>query len=198
LDKKKEDNEYVKIDTPEGNSNDTLLADSIRIQYSKLSEDWRQFNNILWGIPSVAVSIMVGIIAVAYQPGLAGWPRFVALAIGSLFLFALALEVAKKRLHMILAEDVLTEIQNSKIMGLGEFKLSWGKAYDYWDTIKDSSRHAHEDGLFRSILKHKLHAPTYLLWIIYLAAISVGILAVLHLVSIIAEQFEFSLPFELP
>jgi hypothetical protein len=68
----------------------------MKTQYGKLSEDWRQFNTILSGIPTVAVSIMAGIIIVAYQPGLAGWPRFVSLAIGSLFLFALTIEVVKK------------------------------------------------------------------------------------------------------
>jgi hypothetical protein len=39
---------------------------------------------------------MAGIIVVAYRPELAGWPRFVSLAIGSLFLFGLTIEVIKK------------------------------------------------------------------------------------------------------
>jgi hypothetical protein len=61
--------------------------------YNRLVQDWREFNDLLWKIPSVAVSIMAGIVVAAYQPYLTGSPRIISLAIGSLFLLALSLEV---------------------------------------------------------------------------------------------------------
>ena len=72
----------------------------MKIQYSKLSDDWRHFNNIIWGVPSVAVAIMTGVILAPYNPDLQGWPRITYLGVGSLFLFALTIELVKKRLHM--------------------------------------------------------------------------------------------------
>jgi hypothetical protein len=69
--------------------------ETIKTQYEKLAEDWRRFNSIIWGIPSVAVAIMTGIIVTAYQSELEGWPRFTSLAVGALFLFALAVELSK-------------------------------------------------------------------------------------------------------
>jgi len=69
-------------------------------QYDRLSEDWRHVNNIMWGIPSIAVSIFTGIIVAAYQPDLAGWPRITALGVGSIFLFSITVEIIKKRLLM--------------------------------------------------------------------------------------------------
>lgn len=69
LDKSNESNMQQRSEKGIGNcSNEKPSFDSLKTQYDKLSEDWRQSNNILWGIPSVAVSIMVGIIVVAYQP----------------------------------------------------------------------------------------------------------------------------------
>lgn len=74
----------------------------IKAQYDKIANDWRHFNTIIWGIPSVAVAIMTGIIIAAYQPhaDLQGWPRIASLSLGSLLLFALTVETVKKRHHM--------------------------------------------------------------------------------------------------
>jgi cell division protein FtsW (lipid II flippase) len=69
-------------------------------QYDRLAQDWRELNNIMWGIPSIAVSIFTGIIVVAYQPDLAGWARIIVLGVGSIFLFAVTVEIIKKRLLM--------------------------------------------------------------------------------------------------
>jgi hypothetical protein len=85
--------------------------DLMKTQYSKLSDDWRHFNTIIWGVPSVAIAIMTGVILVAYNPDLVGWPRITTLSVGSLFLFALTIELVKKRLHMNAISYLSREIQ---------------------------------------------------------------------------------------
>jgi hypothetical protein len=70
----------------------------IKIQYNKLSNDWTSFNGLIWAVPAVAVAIMSGMLVVAYHPELDRLPqvRIVILSLGSLFLFALTVEVVKK------------------------------------------------------------------------------------------------------
>ena len=177
--------------------------DSLKTQYDKLSEDWRQFNNILWGIPSVAVSIMAGIIVVAYQPQLEGWPRFITLSIGSLFLFALTLEVSKKRLHMNIVEVKLKNLQESALKISEQYELSWFDAYrKYWKNGKHIEPYKglfeNEGHLFHFIMNRELHAPKFLLSTIFSAAIGVGILAVLHLTKIIVLYYHYNISFVLP
>ena len=91
--------------------------DAIKIQYNKLAEDWRQFDTILWGIPTVAVfnygghycrCISAGIIRLA--------EHFVSLVIGSLFLFGLTIEVMKKRVHMNAISDILKEYKKKAVL----------------------------------------------------------------------------------
>jgi hypothetical protein len=93
--------------------------ETLKTQYDRLSEDWRHFNNLLWGIPSVAVSILAGIIVAAYQPSLAGWPRIALLVAGCLFLFAITYEVVKKRLLMNVVSNRLARLQGPRPLGLG-------------------------------------------------------------------------------
>ena len=112
-------------------------------QYNRLSEDWRQFNNLVWGIPTIAVAIMGGIVVAAYQPELVGWPHFAVLLVGSIFLLVLMLEVAKKRLHMTVISYILKELQMNKDgLGLEEWSRSpsglripmdGNKSYDTYD-----------------------------------------------------------------
>ena len=61
-----EDRENEKIDYTQEEK------DLMKEQYSKLSDYWKHFNNIIWGIPSVAIAIMTGVIVVAYNPGADG------------------------------------------------------------------------------------------------------------------------------
>jgi hypothetical protein len=70
---------------------------TIKTQYGKLAEDWRHINTQIWGVPAVAISIMTGLILAAYQQQLYGWPRVISLGVGALLLFALTVEVIKKR-----------------------------------------------------------------------------------------------------
>jgi hypothetical protein len=74
--------------------------DRIKMQYDRLAQDWRQVHTVIWGIPTVAVAIITGILVGAYQPQLIGYPRIVALAMGSVFLFALTGQIVKKRVLM--------------------------------------------------------------------------------------------------
>jgi len=55
---------------------------------------------MMWGIPSAAIAIITGIIVAAYQPELKGIPQIATLGLGSIFLFALTVEIIKKRLLM--------------------------------------------------------------------------------------------------
>jgi hypothetical protein len=74
------------------NSNSRFSAE---LQYNRFSEDWRHVNTILWQLPSIAVSIMAGIVAVAYQI-LGDWPRILLLSAGSLFMFVLAIAIVRQ------------------------------------------------------------------------------------------------------
>jgi hypothetical protein len=68
----------------------------IKLEYEKLANDWRYFNAIIWGTPTVAVAIVPSIVIAAYGVGVAGWPRIFSLSLGSLLLFALTIETVKK------------------------------------------------------------------------------------------------------
>jgi hypothetical protein len=70
----------------------------MKIQYEKLSNDWRSFNNLIWAVPTVAVAIMSGMLIAAYREEFNVIPqvRIAILGLGSLFLFALTIEVIKK------------------------------------------------------------------------------------------------------
>src|SRR6266487_6602402 len=88
--------------------------DVLKIQYNKLAEDWRYFNTLLWGIPSVAIAIMAGIIIAAYQKDVTGWARMASLGLGSFLLFALTIESIKKRQHMDVISHLIQDIQKKR------------------------------------------------------------------------------------
>jgi hypothetical protein len=193
----KDSDELTSIDSPE------TRFDSLKTQYDQLSEDWRHFNNILWGIPAVAVSIMAGIIVVAYQPELDGWPRFVSLTIGALFLFALTIEVIKKRVHLNAISDLLNELQGPKGLKLKpDFNFPVGLSEDvedYWakkhDPLKkEEAEVPRYDLLFYSLRRSS--ARGFLAYVTFIATIAVGILAVIALTGIIIHCYNFPLPCE--
>ena len=41
--------------------------DAFKIQYEKLVNDWRSFNNLIWAVPTVAVAIMSGMLIAVVQ-----------------------------------------------------------------------------------------------------------------------------------
>lgn len=184
----------------------------MKTQYQKLGEDWRHFNSIIWGIPSVAVAIMTGIIITAYQPQLVGWPRFTSLAVGSLFLFALAVELSRKIQHMYAISFLLDHLQKSKT-GLNLprdliFPVGISDDVQEYTNIKFSQLKLEQakklkpkpidyyDGLFQ--LLTRFHARKYLVYVIFVAFIGVVSLAVIDLIGIIIRWSHYSLPFELP
>ena len=52
----------------------------LKTQYDKLTDDWRSFNNLIWGVPTVAIAIMTGILIGAYHSLAPGtWERIASL-----------------------------------------------------------------------------------------------------------------------
>jgi predicted RNA-binding protein with TRAM domain len=92
--------------------------------------DWKYFNTLLWGVPSVAIAIMTGIIFAAYQKEVVGWARIAALSIGSFLFFALTVESIKKRQHMDVLSRLLMDLQKSGLQLSGHFIFAVGLQYD--------------------------------------------------------------------
>jgi hypothetical protein len=186
------------------------FPDDLKTQYDKLSEDWRQLNSMLWQIPSAAVSIFSAIVIVAYQQSLEGWPRFIMLAVSFLFLFALTLEVVKKALYMNVISNRLKNLQKEllKLKTDTEFVNTKGIAFDpspeevrKLSDIIDTEPSPEEVRKLsdikpkeKNILLRRLHGLALkgrevLAWVIFLASISVAILAgmelsyILHVIS---------------
>jgi hypothetical protein len=187
-----EDRENEKIDYTQEEK------DLMKEQYSKLSDDWKHFNNIIWGIPSVAIAIMTGVIVVAYSPGADGWPRITTLAVGSLFLFALTIELIKKRLHMNAISYLLNDLQ----VGLGipkDFTFPLGTtSSEIEDTIERSIKRGEafpnyakerppdfRDALFRAF--QKSYARKYLTYATFVAAVAVAVLTVIEIAVMISK-----------
>jgi hypothetical protein len=168
-------------------------------QYSKLSDDWRHFNTIIWGVPSVAIAIMTGVILVAYSPDLEGWPRITTLSVGSLFLFALTIELVKKRLHMNAISYLLKDLQVA--LGIPEdlrFPLGT-KSSEIEDVIDKSVEKVqksldyykakppdYKDALF--MLFQKSYARKYLTYVTFVAAVAVALLSVIEIGVMISRH----------
>lgn len=74
--------------------------DFMNAQYNRLAEDWRHFNNLMWQLPTVAITICSAIIGVVYTVLKdSDWYSKVALLIiGALFLSMILIELLKLRL----------------------------------------------------------------------------------------------------
>jgi len=184
---------------------DRPTDENLRAEYNKAAENWRHLNNILWGIPAVAVSIMTGMVVAAYQPSMIGWPRFILLSFGSLFLFAISAEVVKKQLHMNIATHLSSKLQDE--LELKKFKTP-PHVLEYWRieaNKKDREKYAGEFSLSHLFFGRGEgqgmipRGPSVLLaYVILVAAISIAVIAVLDLVGIIVKYYHISLTFELP
>jgi hypothetical protein len=169
--------------------NETLEAHSakhhiiVQAQYDRLAQDWRQVHNIIWGIPTIAITIITGIILAAYQPPLEGWPRIIALGMGSIFLFALTVEIIKKRLLMNAISARLHHLENKSRLdpfpnsteGLLEEleKDDKGKREKIADD-KEEKRPDDKDPVYR--LFKWSYARQFLAHVVFVAAIIVSIL----------------------
>jgi hypothetical protein len=171
----------------------------MKLQYDKLTENWRHFNDIIWQVPTVAVAIMTGVIVAAYSPYLEGSPRIAALGVGSLFLFALTIEIIKKREHMNAISFLLKDLQ----VGLGmpaEFRFPLGTKFaEIKHTIDKSVELGKEnqdyfkqppldsaDRLFK--IFQGFYARKSLTYVIFIAAIVVATLFVIELVCTISKD----------
>lgn len=87
---------------------------------------------------------MTEVIVAAYSPYLEGWPRIAALGVSSLFLFALTIEIIKKREHMNAISFLLKDLQ----VGLrlpAEFQFPLGtRSNEIKDTIDKSLKLGNE------------------------------------------------------
>jgi hypothetical protein len=167
-------------EVPKGNDNNRI--DALKKQYDKLTEDWRYFNNLIWGVPTVAIAIMTGIMIGAYQNLHDGsWERIASLSIGSFFLLALTIEVIRKRYHMNVISSLLKDLQVE--LGLQEkFQFPLGISDDI-DKYLDKKRIVEgiqfsdykRDPLFEFLAI--FYARKYLTYVIFSAAIILAILA---------------------
>lgn len=168
-------------DPPEGTNNDKRGI--LKTQYDKLADDWRSFNNLIWGVPTVAIAIMTGILIGAYDRLAEGtWERIASLGIGSIFLFALTIEVIKKRYHMNVISLLLQELQIE--LGLKKkFRFPLGVAGDidnYLAKFTDDDKKRmfadyKHDPLFEFF--RFSYARKYLTYVIFSAATILAVLA---------------------
>jgi hypothetical protein len=141
--------------------------DAIKMQYDKLAGDWRHINLMIWGVPAVAISIMTGLVFAAYQ--LEGWPRIISLGVGALLLFALTVEVIKKRLLMSAISERLRNLE--KDSRLEEFPVSTRALIKYVTTDKNPDE---SDPIYK--LFKWSYARQYLTYVTFVAGIVVSIL----------------------
>lgn len=155
-----------------GNHDGTL---STHAQYDKLANDWRHINTIVWGIPTVAVTLVAGVIVAAYGQKLEGWPLIVILGLGALLLFALTVEAVKKRLLM---NAISARLQNlEKDSRIEKFPSSTKDLIRYVRSRSDDSQEhpAENDPVYNLFVWS--HARGNLTIVIFIAAILVSLLA---------------------
>lgn len=81
-------------------------------------------------MPTVAIAIMTGILIGAYDRLADGtWERIASLGIGSIFLFALTIEVIKKRYHMNVISSLLKDLHI-----LAEWEFIYHQKLGDWST----------------------------------------------------------------
>jgi len=87
--------------------------DFINTQYNRLSEDWRHFSNLIWQLPTVAITICSAIVGVVYSVLKdSPWYSKVALLIfGIVFLSMILIELLKLRLFQNMRTEHLLYIE---------------------------------------------------------------------------------------
>jgi len=95
--------------------------DFINAQYNRLAEDWRHFNNLIWQLPTVAITICSAIIGVVYSvlKDSEWYSKVALLMIGVVFLSMILIELLKLRLfhnmrtgHLLYIEKKMKEENN--------------------------------------------------------------------------------------
>jgi hypothetical protein len=178
----------------EPKKNDKINPDYLKMQYKKLAEDWRYFNTLLWGIPSVAIAIMTGIIIASYQAYVIGWERIASLGLGSFLLFALTVESIKKRQHMDVIELLLEDLQK-RGLELKDYVFPVGRPYDIEIYLKDHPKNP-DDNLEAKNPDDKIfnffkvfYAREVLTLVVFVSAIVVAALADYEFVNFFHNQW---------
>jgi hypothetical protein len=161
---------------------DTWEKEVMKMQYIKLADDWRSFNNLIWAVPTVAIAIMSGMLIAAYRPEFESLPqvRVIILSLGSLFLFTLTVEVVKKRFHMNAITSLLQDLEE----GLGlkpnfRFPLGTEGIEKYIEGKSNIAANKKPDDYSDPVFEFfKLaYARKYLTYVILIAAITLALLA---------------------
>lgn len=154
------------------------------------------FNTIIWAVPTIGISIMTGILIGSYSQ-IDGLPRIVSLGLGSLFLFALTIEVVKKRLHMNAISYLLKDLQVE--LGLENSQFPLGVADDIGVFLKSKLEYEkespdHKDPVFEFF--RRSYGRQFLTWVLVCAAISLAILAEWKFVNYLTKYYreEWSIP----
>ncbi len=163
--------------------------DDYKNQYDELSQYWRHFNSIIWAIPTVAVTLIAGIIIGAFQKEIVGWPRFAVLAIGSAILFALTIELSRKILHMEALSYLLKDLQENALRLPRAIRFPLGVSKDIEEYIEevDKNRKPHDNLIFK--LLKRCYARKWLLYVIFFVFIAVAFIAIFVLLDIIHVNY---------
>jgi hypothetical protein len=138
-------------------------------QYEWITGDWKFQHQLIWQIPSVAVAIMAGILAISFTQ-LHSWPRIILLAIGAVLLLALTMAVVKHRF----GADIRTrwiEVMEIKF-GLDPFPLVTEEAK------RIEGLQLTKDRLYTWIIGKNFSAEIWLIYVIFIAFILLSILAI--------------------
>ncbi|MCP8303906.1 MAG: hypothetical protein H3Z50_00300 [archaeon] len=122
--------------------------ESVLRQYDRLAEDWRHFNTIAWQLPSVAIAIIAGVLGVAYE-FLEGYPRVLFLGLGSAFIFALAIALAKHRFFMDARSQFLQDLESNRL-NIDKFPITTPETEHYLE-----KKLATKDPLFNFLKKYR-------------------------------------------
>ena len=159
------------------NSDNNNTPDLLKAQYEKLANDWRGINQIIWEIPTAAITITSGIIIGAYH-FLSGLPRIITLIIGSLLLISLTIESVKKRLLMDAIGLTLNKIEKDHTIIESPFSDS-----DPLDYINANYPEYYGKKDFVLSLFKRSRARQALTHVIFYAVIAVSALVMLEIIA---------------
>ena len=136
-------------------------------QFERLTEDWRFHHKLIWEIPTVAVAIMAGILAVAYtQFDEYPAPRVILLVVGGVLLCGLTIAVVKDRFGADYRTAYIGKLESELGMSVLPLITKQSRKQMVKDGIKYTNR-----GLFGFIVNHDiLSAEQALGYLTFLAA----------------------------
>jgi hypothetical protein len=82
-------------------------------QYEQCHEDWRHFDNAIWQMPSIAIAVASGLLAISYEFVEDLLPRAVILFFGFLICSSLTVALIKHRLFLDERTKILKKIEKN-------------------------------------------------------------------------------------